>query len=193
MNRSERGFAYLGLLILVGVAILVGGWGTQKFNRLVRLNEAVPAAWSQVEVVLQRRNDLIPNYVSSVKGYAKQEKVLYADISSALKAFGRAQSVSEKINADNTISGLLSRLTAVSLTYPKLQSSEHFGRLQDELAGTENRIAIERRRYNETVQAYNIEVRSFPGSVIARIAHFSANDAYYKADAAASTPTRVQF
>ena len=134
------------------------------------MHEQVPAAWSQVENVLQRRNDLIPNLVETVKGYAKHEQKVFGDIAEALKSFNRATTIQDKI-AGRTIpriTGLLSRILAVSVQYPNLKANENFNRLQDELAGTENRIAVERMRFNETVQEYNSLVKTFPTNIIAR-------------------------
>ena len=171
----------------------MGGYGVVTYNKLVRLHEQVPAAWAQVENVLQRRNDLIPNLVETVKGYAKHEQKVYGDIAEALKSFSRATTIQDKIAANDTISGLLSRILAVSVQYPNLKANENFNRLQDELAGTENRIAVERMRFNETVQAYNSLVKTFPTNIIARIGGFTPSEAYFKADEAAHTAPQVKF
>jgi len=183
--------ALLGIIVLGGLGI--AAYGVSSYNRMVRLHEQIPGAWSQVENVLQRRNDLIPNLVNTVKGFAKQEQAIYGQISAALAAFNRATTTSEKIAADNTLSGFLRGLTAVSLQYPQLQSSERFQRLMDELAGTENRIAVERMRYNETVLAYNTLVKTFPTSLIAKIGGLSPAEDYFKAEAAAQVAPKVEF
>ena len=180
MNR--KGQVTLVLIVLLGLIVGLVGYGAMTYNKLVRLHEQVPAAWAQVENVLQRRNDLIPNLVNTVKGFAKQEQVIYGQISQALQSFSRAQTIPDKIAADSSITGLLSRIMAISVNYPKLQSNENFLHLQDELAGTENRIAVERMRFNETVQTYNSLVKTFPTNIIARIGGFTPSETYFKAD-----------
>lgn len=159
------------LLIVVGILVLVVAiplfyvWGT--YNRLVTMDESVKSAWAQVENQLQRRYDLIPNYVETVKGYAAHEKELFIKVTEARSRVGGATSIPDKIQANNTLSAALSRLLVVVERYPELKANANFIRLQDELAGTENRIAVERRRYNETVRAYNILIRSFPTNMLA--------------------------
>ena len=188
-----RGQAKVVLLVLLGGVVVFAGFGMVTYNKLVRLHEQVPAAWSQVENVLQRRNDLIPNLVETVKGYAKHEQTVFGDIAKALQSFNRATTIQDKIAANDTISGLLSRILAVSIQYPNLKANENFNRLQDELAGTENRIAVERMRFNETVQAYNSLVKTFPTNLIARLGGFTPSEAYFKADQAAHTAPQVKF
>jgi LemA protein len=188
-----KGQAKLVLLILLGAAVLVAAYGVMTYNSLVRLHEQVPAAWAQVENVLQRRNDLIPNLVETVKGYAQHEQKVFGDIAEALKSFNRATTIQDKIVANDSISGLLSRIMAVSVQYPNLKANENFNRLQDELAGTENRIAVERMRFNETVQAYNTLVKTFPTSVIARLGGFTPSETYFKAAPEAQTAPHVKF
>src|SRR4051812_47467340 len=129
--------------IILGAVLLVGIYFGVTYNRLVTLHEQIPAAWSQVENVLQRRNDLIPNLVETVKGYAKHEQAVLHDVSEALKSFNRATTVQDKIAADNQITTLLGRIMAISVQYPNLKADQQFLRLSDELAGTENRIAVE--------------------------------------------------
>jgi len=193
----KKGQAKLIVLILLGV-IVVGGLGlaavgVSSYNRMVQLHESIPEAWSQVENVLQRRNDLIPNLVNTVKGFAKQEQTIYGQISTALTSFNRATTISGKIAADNSLTGLLRGLMAVSLQYPQLQSNQNFQRLMDELAGTENRIAVERRTFNEQVFAYNRMVKTFPTNIIARLGHLSPSEDYFKAVESAKTAPQVQF
>lgn len=188
-----KGQARIGLIVLLVLAVGMIGYGITTYNKIVKLHEQVPAAWSQVENVLQRRNDLIPNLVNTVKGYAKHEQQVFKDVSDALSAFSRAQSVEGKIAADNTITGLLGRIMAISLQYPTLKANENFNRLQDELAGTENRIAVERMRFNETVQAYNTLVKTFPTNMIARLGGFTPSEVYFKAAESARTAPQVQF
>lgn len=188
-----RGQAKIVLVILIAGIVLIAGWFGSTYNRLVAMREGMPAAWAQVENQMQRRNDLIPNYVATVKGFAKQEQVIYGQISEALKSFQRAQTVPEKMAADNSITGLLSRLMAISITYPTLQSNQNFMRLQDELAGTENRLAVERMRFNESVQAYNVTVKRFPTNIVARFGSFPLGSEYFKAPEEAKTLPKVQF
>ena len=150
------------LLILVPVLFFKG-----TYNNLVTLDEGVKAAWAQVENQLQRRYDLIPNYVETVKGYAAHEKDVLVKVTEARSRVAGAGSVNEKIEANNQLSSSLSRLLVVIERYPQLKANTNFLRLQDELAGTENRIAVERRRYNETVKTYNIKIRRFPNNIVA--------------------------
>ena len=188
-----RGQAKLFFLIILLVVVMAGIWGTRTYNRLVTLHEQIPAAWSQVENVLQRRNDLIPNLVNTVKGYAKHEQTVFGEVSKALASFNRAQTIPDKIAADNTITGLLHQILAVSIQYPNLKADQQFLRLQDELAGTENRIAVERMRFNETVKQYNTLVKMVPTNFIARLAGFTPNETYFKAADGARTAPQVQF
>src|SRR6267142_1889178 len=188
-----KGQAKVVLLCLLGFLVGVGAYGMITYNRIVRLHEQIPAAWSQVQNVLQRRNDLIPNLVETVKGYAKHEQKVFGDIAEALKSFNRATTIQDKIAASDSISGLLSRILAVSVQYPNLKANENFNRLQDELAGTENRIAVERMRFNETVLTYNTLVKTFPTNLIARVGGFTPSEAYFKATEAAQTVPQVKF
>jgi LemA protein len=162
-------------------------------NTLVTKNEAVKSAWSQVDIVLQRRADLIPNLVETVKGYAKQEQTVFGDIAKARSALLSAGTPQEKIAANGQLDGALGRLLVVVENYPQLKSNENFLRLQDELAGTENRIAVERKRYNDTLQDYNTYVQQFPNSIFAGWAGFKPNDAYFAASEGARTVPKVNF
>src|ERR1700687_3592060 len=188
-----KGQAKIGLVIVLGLLVLIGAYGVATYNRIVRLHEQIPAGWAQVENVLQRRNDLIPNLVETVKGYAQHEQKVFGDIAEALKSFNRATTIQEKITANDSISGLLGRILAVSVQYPNLKANENFNRLQDELAGTENRIAVERMRFNETVQAYNSLVKTFPTNLIARLGGFMPSEAYFKGEPAAHSAPQVKF
>lgn len=150
------------LIVLVPLFYLKG-----TYNSLVTMDEAVKGAWAQVENQLQRRYDLIPNYVETVKGYAKQEREVFIRVTEARSKVGGATSINEKIQANNQLSSALSRLLVVVERYPDLKSNTNFIRLQDELAGTENRIAVERRRFNEKVRLFNTKIRRFPTNIIA--------------------------
>jgi LemA protein len=141
----------------------------------------VKAAWSQVDIVLQRRADLIPNLVETVKGFAKQEQTVFGDIARARSALLSAGTPAEKIAANQQLDGAIGRLLVIVENYPQLKSNENFLRLQDELAGTENRIAVERKRYNDALQDYDTYLLKFPNNLIAGFAGFKANEAYFQA------------
>jgi LemA protein len=159
------------VLIIVGILILIivipYSYLKGTYNTLVTMDESVKGAWAQVENQLQRRYDLIPNYVETVKGYAAHEKEVFVKVTEARSRVAGAGSISEKIQANNQLSSALARLLVVVERYPDLKANTNFIRLQDELAGTENRIAVERRRFNETVKVYNIKIRTFPTNIIA--------------------------
>jgi len=180
------------IVVVVLVLIVLIGFVSVK-NTLVAKDQAVKAAWSQVDIVLQRRADLIPNLVETVKGYAQQEVTVFGDIAKARSALLSAGTPSEKIAANNQLDGALGRLLVVVENYPQLKSNENFMRLQDELAGTENRIAIERKRYNDTLQNYNTYVLQFPASLFANFAGFKQNDAYFKAAEGSREVPKVNF
>jgi LemA protein len=158
----------IALVVVAVLALLVGGAYVSARNQMVTKNEAVKSAWSEVDVVLQRRADLIPNLVETVKGFAAQEQTVFHDIASG-------------------------RLLLIVENYPQLKSNENFLRLQDELAGTENRIAVERKRYNDTLQDYNTYVGLFPNDIFARWAGFQRNNDYFTATAASREAPKVQF
>lgn len=183
----KLGFATLALVILM---TLTSGCG---YNGLVTEREAINGAWSQVDVALQRRADLIPNLVETVKGYAKQEQSVIDSVTNARAALGGAKTPSEKIAANGQLDSALSRLLVVVENYPDLKSNQNFRALQDELAGTENRIAVERRKYNETVQTYNTDIAKFPENLTASMFGFKRNDAYFKAEGAARETPKVKF
>jgi LemA protein len=184
-------------LIIVGVIVLVVLWFGSTYvgrrNAMVTKKEAVSAAWSQVDIVLQRRADLIPNLVETVKGFAAQEQTVFRDIANARAALMGGGSPQQKIAANNQLDSALSRLLVIVENYPQLKSNENFLRLQDELAGTENRIAVERKRYNDTLQDYNTYIQTFPNSLIAGMSGFTRNDAYFQAQAGSREAPRVQF
>ena len=170
----SRGIKTLIVVAIVIVLVLVIPYAYLKgtYNKLVTMDEGVKAAWAQVENQLQRRYDLIPNYVETVKGYAKHEREVFLKVTEARAKVGGANTIGEKIDANNQLSSALSRLLLVVERYPDLKANTNFIRLQDELAGTENRIAVERRRFNEAVRAYNVEIRSFPTNILAGIFGF---------------------
>ena len=185
------------ILIIAVIIILVLAGSLYSFfkgtyNRFVTLDESVKSSWAQVENQLQRRYDLIPNLVETVKGYAKQEKDVLIEVTNARARVGGATTVPDKISANNELSGALSRLLVVVEKYPDLKSNQNFLRLQDELAGTENRISVERRRYNEAVQVYNVAIRSFPANLLAGMYGF-AKAAFFEAPAAAKAAPQVKF
>jgi LemA protein len=181
------------LVVLLALGLLVGGMYVSRRNQMVALNETVKSDWAQVDVVLQRRSDLIPNLVETVKGYAAQEVTVYDDIAKARAALGGARTPQERIAANGQLDGALSRLLVIVENYPQLKSNENFMRLQDELAGTENRIAVERKRYDDAIQAYNTYIALFPNNIFAGWAHFQRNDAYFAASEASRAVPKVQF
>src|SRR6476619_2098998 len=176
------------LLLIVGFSSYVGAK-----NQMVTKNETVKAAWSQVDIVLQRRADLIPNLVETVKGFALQEQTVFGDIAKARSRLLSANTPADKIAANQQLDGALGRLLVVVENYPQLKSNENFLRLQDELAGTENRIAVERKRYNDTLQDYNTYVQSFPKNLYAALSGFKPNDAYFKASEGSREVPKVNF
>jgi LemA protein len=186
--------ALLGVVVvLLIVALIFGGSFVNRRNQMAVKREAVNAAWSQVDVVLQRRADLIPNLVETVKGFAQQEQVVFGEIAKARSALLSAQTPADKIAANGRLDSALGRLLVVVENYPQLRSNENFLRLQDELAGTENRIAVERRRYNETLQDYNTYLSLFPNNIVASIGGFQRNDAYFKTEEGARQAPKVNF
>src|SRR5256886_4779475 len=185
--------ALIVFVVLLLIALFLFGQYVSVRNTLVSKNEAVKAAWSQVDVVLQRRADLIPNLVETVKGFAQQEQTVFGEIAKARSALLSAQTPADKIAANSRLDSALGRLLVVVENYPQLRSNENFLRLQDELAGTENRIAVERRRYNETLQDYNTYLSLFPNNIIANMSGFSRNDAYFKTEEGARQTPKVNF
>jgi LemA protein len=183
--------AVLGVLVLIG--LILGGAYVGSRNEMVRKNETVKQAWAQVDVVLQRRADLIPNLVATVKGYAQQEVKVFGDVANARAALLSARTPADKIAANGQLDGALGRLLAIVENYPNLKSNQNFLALQDELAGTENRIAVERRRYNEAIQDYNTFIGLFPNNIFARWAGFQRNNDYFAASEAARQAPKVDF
>jgi len=178
----------IALLLIIGFSSYVSAR-----NQMVTKNETVKAAWSQVDIVLQRRADLIPNLVETVKGFALQEQTVFGDIAKARSRLLSANTPSDKIAANQQLDGALGRLLVVVENYPQLKSNENFLRLQDELAGTENRIAVERKRYNDALQDYNTFIGLFPNSMWAGMAGFKRNEAYFAASEGSRTVPKVDF
>jgi LemA protein len=181
------------LAILLVIGLMFGSSFVGRRNQMAVKREAVNSEWSQVDVVLQRRADLIPNLVETVKGFAAQEVTVFGDIAKARSALLSAGTPADKIAANQRLDSALGRLLVVVENYPQLRSNENFLRLQDELAGTENRIAVERRRYNETLQDYNTYLSLFPNNIVAGMSGFARNDAYFKADEGSRQAPHVNF
>ena len=178
-----------GQAFVMALALLTSGCG---YNSLVQLTEGVDAGWGEVENQLQRRNDLIPNLVNTVKGFAKQEKDVLVQVTEARSRVAGAGTPKEKIDASNELSGALSRLLVVVERYPELKSDQNFLRLQDELAGTENRLSVARTRYNEAVKLFNTEAKQFPTLITAKIFGFDVRP-YFDAPETAAVPPKVEF
>jgi LemA protein len=183
----------LVLVVLLAIGAIVGVMYVDRKNQMVTKNETVKSTWAEVDVVLQRRADLIPNLVATVQGYAAQEQTVFHDIAAARSALIGAGSPQAKIAANGQLDTALSRLLVVVENYPVLKSNENFLKLQDELAGTENRIAVERKRYNDAIQDYNTYIGQFPNSVFAGWAGYKRNDAYFNAPEASREAPKVQF
>lgn len=201
---KSRGCLIAALVVgvIALVAIVLVGWGLGVYNSLVSLDEGVRSAWGQVETQYQRRADLIPNLVATVKGYAAQEKDVLLGVTEARAKVGQLTVTKDVLDdpnafkrfqqAQDQLSGALSRLLAVAENYPNLKSNENFLALQTQLEGTENRIAVERHRFNETVQNYNTTIRRFPASLIAGFTGFKEKQ-YFEAQGGAQNAPNVQF
>jgi LemA protein len=185
------GLGVVGVAVVLLIILIM--WFVSVNNRLVALQENSHTAWGQVETVLQRRYDLIPNLVNTVKGYAKHEKDILEEVTRLRSQWGTAQTVSEKVQAAGQLEGTLSRLLLVAERYPELKADANFHELQYELAGTENRIAVERQRYNDVARAYNTAVRQFPGSLVAGLRGFAPNATYFEAASSAKEAPKVNF
>jgi len=181
------------LAVIVVIALIFGGSFIGRRNQMAIKKEAVNAAWAQVDVVLQRRADLIPNLVETVKGFATQEQTVFGEIAKARAAYLSAGTPGEKIAANAEVDRAMVKVLALAENYPQLKSNENFLRLQDELAGTENRIAVERRTYNQVVQDYNTFIATFPNSLVASMSGFARNDAYFKTEEGARQAPKVNF
>ncbi|MGA2780738.1 MAG: LemA family protein [Smithella sp.] len=189
---SKKKTLIIVLAVIVFLAIAAYSFFAGNYNKFVNLDQTVKTSWAQVENQLQRRFDLIPNLVETVKGYAKQEKDVMVEVTNARAKVGGAGNVPDKINANNELSGALSRLMVVVEKYPDLKSNQNFMHLQDELAGTENRIAVERMRYNEAVKIYNQTIKSFPANLLAGMFGFK-EAAFFDAPKEAKEAVKVKF
>ena len=187
----KAGLIVIGGLVLA--ALLFGGKLMGTRNDLVTQRETVNAAWAQVDTDLQRRADLIPNLVETVRGYAKHESEVFTNIANARSALLSARTPQERIEANARVESAIGRLLVIAENYPQLRANEGFMNLQHELAGSENRIAQSRRRYNEAVQRYNTSIDLFPNNIAASIFGFHRNDAYFKTDPGARTAPKVAF
>lgn len=177
LKKNERGSAVLvALIAIVALIVIAAMLVVPKYNSLVTGEEKVDAAWAQVENQLQRRFDLVPNLVNTVKGYAEHEEEIFTQIADARTQYGNANTVEETADANNELSSALSRLLVVVENYPNLKADVQFTRLMDELAGTENRLTVARKDYNDTVQQFNNDVRRFPGNLIAGMFSFEQKD-----------------
>ncbi len=176
------------VIIVILVLVSIGA-----YNRLISLDENTDTAWAQVETVLQRRYDLIPNLVNTVKGYAAHESHLFEEITRLRSQWGEAKTTDEKAQTATQMESALARLMVVVENYPELKANQNFMALQDELAGTENRIAVERRRFNEVVRDYNMAVRRFPANLFARAFGFDAKKNYFEAVEDAAKAPSVEF
>ena len=200
VERGEEDKMSKGLKVFVAIAgvlllltILIGSGFVSLRNDMVRQKEAIQANWAQVDVVLQRRADLIPNLVETVKGYAAHEQKIFEDLANARAALMGGRTPAERIAANQQLEGALARLLVVVENYPNLKANENFLRLQDELAGTENRVAVERRRYNQTVQEYNTYIGLFPNNLVAGFSGFQREEAYFRATEESRQAPKVQF
>ena len=190
-GHMKRFLIGLGIVVLIVIVAIAGFAGI--YNSIVSKHETITAKWAQVENQLQRRNDLIPNLVNTVKGYAAHEKTVLENITNARSQWGKATTVEEKVKAAGAVDAALARLLLVVENYPNLKADQTFLKLMDELSGTENRIAVERMRYNEAVRDYNITVRSFPGNFVAGMFGYKVATEYFKAEAQARAVPEVKF
>lgn len=196
--ETRNGFGALGVLAVLGAVlcllILIPGCvGISTYNKIQSLDESVDAAWAQVETVLQRRYDLIPNLVNTVKGFAEQEREVLTEVTRLRSQWAEARTPGEQARVASRMEGALGRLMLVAERYPELRSNQNFLTLQSQLEGTENRISVERRRYNETLRTYNAYIRRFPNNLIGGLFGFGPRDDYFEATAGAETAPTVEF
>ena len=189
-NGLKVALVILGVIAIVAIGTIMYGVG--EYNKVVAMDEQVKSQWAQVDNQLKRRYDLIPNLVETVKGYATHEKELFENLANARTKYFQSNSVKDKVQASNQVEGLLSRLLVLRETYPQLKANENFLKLQDSLEGTENRIAVERMRYNDTVKVLNTYRRSVFGKFFASLA--GVNEAqYYELPQAEKEAPKVKF
>jgi LemA protein len=193
MMRRGLWIAVAVVAVIVLVGLLVFGSFVSAQKQMVAKQEAVRAQWSNVQTVLQRRADLIPNLVATVKGAAQHEETVFDDVDKAREALLAAHDPQSQIKANGQLDGALGRLLAVAENYPNLKANQNFLQLQDQLEGTENRIAVERRKYNEALQTYNAAIEIFPDNIVASMSGFTRNDAYFKTEPGARTAPKVKF
>lgn len=180
------------LLIVLAVIIAIGVMGVSSYNGLVSMNENVNAKWGQIETQLQRRADLIPNLVNTVKGYASHEQNAIVAVADARARLAGAQGPQAKAQANADVTSALSRLLVIAENYPNLKADKEFRALMDELSGTENRVAVARKDYNDAVQVYNVKIHTLPTSIFAGMMGFGPKE-YFKAEEAAQQVPKVQF
>lgn len=192
MSKSRAARIAVPLVVLILVVVILAGWFIKTRNTIITMDESVNSAWSEVENQLQRRSDLIPNLVETVKGFAGQEQEVFGAIADARARLAGAGTVEETAESYTELNSALSRLLVVVENYPDLKSNQNFIRLQDELAGTENRIAVARKRYNDSVRAFNTRIRVFPGSIVANSAGFDERE-YFEVSEEAMTVPKVEF
>lgn len=184
----KRSGSKIAIWVIVGIIVIVVVVGISQYNSLVGINENVENQRANIDTMLQRRVDLIPNLVNTVKGYAEHEKEVIEDVSNARAKLAGAASMEEKADADNQLSGALSRLLMVVENYPDLKANQQFIALSDELAGTENRIAVARKDYNDAVKNYNQKIRRFPSNIFANLLGFEKAEYFQAAEGAQQVP-----
>ena len=184
-------FTAIGIILFLIVIVITGA--ISVYNNIVTRHETITSKWAQVENQLQRRNDLIPNLVNSVKGYVAHEKDVYEKITAARSSWSKAGTLSEKVAAAQATDSALFRLLAIAESNPELKANQNFMKLQDELSGSENRIAVERMRYNEAVKDYNITIRTFPGNILAGMFGYASASEYFKSQEEAKSVPEVKF
>lgn len=196
-KRNSRGAVKAWLIAVIVIVVVVLGLAssfTGRYNNMVRMREAIKQSWAQVDVNIQRRADLIPNLVSTVQGFARQEQKVIGEVTSARAALGGARTPQQTMQANNQLDGALSRLLVVVENYPQLRSNQNFLALQDELTGTENRIAVSRRDYNLAIQQYDAYLGTFPNNVVAHFAGMTYNNDYFQTSQAnRQAPPKVSF
>lgn len=192
MSAKSRAGIFGGILIIAVIGIIIGSWYIRTRNNIVTLDENIESAWAEIDNQLQRRSDLIGNLVGSVKGVMDQETEVFTAIADARARLAGASTVEETSEGYNEVQGALSRLLVIMENYPQLKSGQQMTQLMDELAGTENRIAVARKRYNDDVRRFNTRIRTFPGSMFAGSMGFEKRD-YFEIDEGARIAPKVDF